>query len=40
LIFWEQEKTQRILVSAVVEAFEDIATKPGAFAHPIEYLKL
>ena len=40
LIWWLQEKTQRIRTSIVLDAFEAIATKPDAFAFPIEYLEL
>lgn len=40
MIWWEQAKTQQILVSKVLDAFEALADKPDAFAYPIEYLKL
>lgn len=40
MIWWEQLLTQQILLSVVLDAFEAIAAKQGAFAYPIEYLKL
>lgn len=40
LIWWEQKETQRILVSVVLDAFDDLAAKEHAFLYPIEYLKL
>ena len=40
MIWWEQEGTQRILLSVVLDAFEALATKKHAFAYPIEFLKL
>ncbi len=40
MIWWEQKKTQRILISVVLDAFDAVAAKPNAFVYPIEYLKL
>ncbi len=40
MIWWAQEETQRILLSAVLDAFEDLAANENAFLYPIEYLKL
>jgi hypothetical protein len=40
MIWWDQEESQRILVSVVLDAFEAIAAKENSFANCIEYLKL
>lgn len=40
MIWWEQGGTQRILLSVVLDAFDDLATRDDAFAYPIAYLKL
>jgi len=40
MIWWEQKRTQRILLSGVLDAFDDLATHENAFLYPIAYLKL
>ena len=40
MIWWQQKRTQRILLSAVLDAFEDLAADESAFLYPIAYLKL
>jgi hypothetical protein len=40
LIWWEQRRTQRILLPIVLDAFDEIAADEHAFLYPIEYLKL
>jgi predicted nuclease of predicted toxin-antitoxin system len=40
MIWWEQKRTQRILLATVLDAFDELAAKDDAFLSPIEYLKL
>jgi predicted nuclease of predicted toxin-antitoxin system len=40
MIWWEQSETQRIHLSVVLDAFEDLAAQDDVFAYPIAYLKL
>ena len=40
LIWWEQRRTQRILLPTVLDAFDEIAANENAFLYPIEYLRL
>jgi predicted nuclease of predicted toxin-antitoxin system len=40
MIWWEQSETQRIHLSVVLDAFEDLAIKDRPFVYPIAYLKL
>lgn len=40
MIWWEQSETQRIHLSVVLDAFDDLAAKDNVFAYPIAYLKL
>ena len=40
LIWWEQKRTQRILLQTVLDAFDEIATDETPFSYPIRFLKL
>lgn len=40
MVFLEQPTIEKILVSPVLDAFEELATRPNLFACPIEYLKI
>jgi len=40
MIWWEQGKTQRIRLSVVLDAFDELASQERHFAYPIAYLKL
>ena len=40
MVWWEQSETQRIHLSVVLDAFEDLAAKDRPFVYPIAYLKL
>ena len=40
LIWWEQRRTQRILLATVLDAFDELAADENAFLYPISFLKL
>jgi predicted nuclease of predicted toxin-antitoxin system len=40
LIWWEQKRTQRILLQTVLDAFDEIAAEETPFSYPIRFLKL
>ena len=40
MIWWEQCETQRIHLSVVLDAFDDLAGQDNVFAYPIAYLRL
>jgi len=40
MVWWPQRKTQELRASVVLQAFERLATKEGAFAYPIEFLEI
>lgn len=40
LIWWEQKRTQRILLQTVLDAFDEIAAVETPFRYPIRFLKL
>ena len=40
LIWWEQMRTQRILLPIVLDAFDEIAADETPFSYPIRFLKL
>ena len=40
MIWWEQSATQRIRLSVVLNAFDELAAQELPFAYPIAYLKL
>lgn len=39
MIFWKHKHHQRMSDGDVIRALEELATKPGVFADPIEYIK-
>ena len=39
LVYWPQEETQRLSPGVIVEAFNELASRPNPFAYPIEFLK-
>ena len=39
MAFWRQARHQRMPENRFVQAFEDLARKPNAFAYSIEYIK-
>jgi hypothetical protein len=39
MIYWKLEHCRKMSDGDFVEALEEIAAKPGAFAYPIEYIK-
>jgi len=40
MIWWEQKRSQRILLPIVLDAFDDLAANERAFLYPIEHLRL
>jgi predicted nuclease of predicted toxin-antitoxin system len=40
LIWWEQMRSQRILLPIVLDAFDEIAADETPFSYPIRFLKL
>lgn len=40
MIWWEQKRSQKILLQTVLDAFDEIAANEHAFLYQIEYLKL
>lgn len=39
MVFWLLERYRQMTDDEMLEAFEEIAAKPNAFAYPIEYVK-
>lgn len=39
MVHWRLERYREMTDRDMVEAFEEIASKPDAFAYPIEYIK-
>ena len=40
LIWWAQDRAQRLPVYVILDAFDELASRPNPFASPIAFLKL